>query len=993
MRKLITFLFSVLIVFAFTTVLSAQETATATWSLLTDGSVQNSGKILGTDQYITNNLVYGSYSSPGSNYYTQRIKMPLWPENQLTQLDSVYIQFKASPAENYDLVIDSVVINIGAVSTNDMMANLYYSTDSTFATKTKVDYKTSVAARVGKPDGVFLNRTYLDTVSFSPNITVKQGQSFYFRVYPWIDSSTSVSGKYVALQNVVVYASAKAVPVNAFAIWPFSSKTESATVSGLIEASDVAFGGDFEHYGYNANGDRWMTQSGAWPQDSIPDFTRYAQVAVAPKTGGTFYSTTLNFKMIAEYSKNLRVAIYYSNDTMFTNKTFIADTVAPQNATSYSYNVIDTVATGDTMYVRFFPYDITGDPAYKLIDVDSLKISGTTTGLAILLPTLTTSEASYISTKFLTIGGDITADGGGKVSARGVCWDTAVNPTISDSITVQGSDVGSFSSRITGLDSGRTYHFRAYATNAAGTAYGQDVEVKTLSAVVVPTVSTTSVSNILNTTAQSGGEVTDWGGDTVTVRGVCWNTSGNPTVADSKTEDGKDIGSFTSALRNLTPNTAYYVRAYATNRAGTGYGGIDTFMTQQTAPSVYKVVAQDGSGDYKTVQEALDAVPDNYTGTWTIYVKNGTYKEKLLLPSAKVNVILEGESRDSTILTYDDYSGKVVGGTTLGTSTSYSVDIDASDFVARNITFQNTSQTNQSVALETNGDRQSYFNCNVLGYQDTYYARGSHGTGRIYMNHCLVEGSVDFIFGRDIVVFDSCEIHENRDGGTLTAASTEATSKFGLVFLNCNITADSTGFDGKPVNSFYLGRPWQNVAQTVFIHCYEPALLNPAGWLAWNVTPFYAEYDCYGPGSSTSQRVNWSYQLTSAEAADYTIANIFSKNSSPDFSFDWMPINPVVTETQKNNTMELPQSYKLFQNYPNPFNPSTVIRYAIPKSGMVTLKIYDILGRLVKTLVSGQKAAGTYNVEFKADELSSGIYFYSLRAGNFVQTHKMLLLK
>ena len=150
MKRLLTIFLSMLVILSFSGLVFAQP-ATATWPLLTDGSVQNSGQIVGTPQLITSNLVYGSYASPGTNFYTQRIKMPTWPTNQLTQLDSVYIQFQASPQTSYNMRIDSVVLSIGAVSTKDMMANLYYSTDSTFATKTQVVYSTSAGTRSGNP--------------------------------------------------------------------------------------------------------------------------------------------------------------------------------------------------------------------------------------------------------------------------------------------------------------------------------------------------------------------------------------------------------------------------------------------------------------------------------------------------------------------------------------------------------------------------------------------------------------------------------------------------------------------------------------------------------------------------------------------------------------------------------------------------------------------------------------------------------------------------
>ncbi len=304
------------------------------------------------------------------------------------------------------------------------------------------------------------------------------------------------------------------------------------------------------------------------------------------------------------------------------------------------------------------------------------------------------------------------------------------------------------------------------------------------------------------------------------------------------------------------------------------------------------IVSRDGSGDFTNVQAAFDAAPDNYTGRVIIFVNPGIYYEKLLLDRNKVNVILAGRHPDSTILTYDDYAG-IAG----GTSKSYSVAIEPDDFTAINITFQNTVKNDgtvrdqQAVALRVNGDRQSYYNCKLLGYQDTYYTWGGRGTGRIYMKGCYIEGSVDFIFGRNIVVFDSCEIHVNRDKGIITAASTEADSKYGYVFRNCIITVSDTGFNGKPVTGICLGRPWHNAPRTVFLYCREPSAIVSEGWRTWNVPPaLYAEYKCYGEGSGISRRLaSISRQLTDEEAAEYVLENIFSKDSNPLFNDDWIP--------------------------------------------------------------------------------------------------------
>jgi len=542
---------------------------------------------------------------------------------------------------------------------------------------------------------------------------------------------------------------------------------------------------------------------------------------------------------------------------------------------------------------------ITSNSFYSLASNDFV-LGTANAGATVLLATVMTNAVSRISTATATMGGNVTNDGGGAVSDRGVCWNLTGSPTTSDSKLSAGSGTGVFTSYLTGLTPGLTYHVRAYATNSAGTAYGNEVVFSTLASIVVPTVTTSSVSNIQVTTAICGGRVADWGGDSVVAKGVCWNTTGNPTLSGNHTTDGSDTGSFTSGLAPLTGSTTYYVRAYATNGAGTGYGNQVTFTSATPQPDTTVVVAKDGSGNYTTVQAAFDAAPSNYTGHWIIYVKNGTYYEKDTLASGKINVVLQGQSRDSTIITFDDYGDKYGGNGSgsPGTSGSFSVAIDASDFTAENITFRNTYSPQagisgtQAVALRSNGDRQQFLNCKLLGFQDTYYTWGGSGTGRLYLKDCFIEGTVDFMFGRDIAVFDSCTIHEMRNGGTLTAGSTDPSSLFGYVYRNCTIIADSVGYDGNVDAAFYLGRPWQSSPRTVFMHCYEPVNLSPAGWMSWNVNPaLFAEYNCFGPGSSDTGRVKWSSQLTDSAAALYSLANIFAKSSASSslILYNWMP--------------------------------------------------------------------------------------------------------
>lgn len=214
--------------------------------------------------------------------------------------------------------------------------------------------------------------------------------------------------------------------------------------------------------------------------------------------------------------------------------------------------------------------------------------SFTTSSCSASSPTVTTTPVSSITETSAQGGGDVTSDGGAAVTAKGVCWSTSPSPAISDNYTSDGSGTGTFISSLTGLSCGTTYYVRAYATNSAGTAYGtQESFITSQCPATAPTVSTLSLSNITETSAQSGGDVTSDGGETVTARGVCWSTSSSPTTSDNFTTDGTGTGSFTSDISGLSPLTTYYVRAYATNSIGTSYGNELNFLTSSELISDY----------------------------------------------------------------------------------------------------------------------------------------------------------------------------------------------------------------------------------------------------------------------------------------------------------------------------------------------------------------------------------------------------------------------
>jgi pectinesterase len=277
------------------------------------------------------------------------------------------------------------------------------------------------------------------------------------------------------------------------------------------------------------------------------------------------------------------------------------------------------------------------------------------------------------------------------------------------------------------------------------------------------------------------------------------------------------------------------------------------------------VVASDGTGDFFTVQEAINAVPDFRKNVrTTIYVRKGEYKEKIVIPASKINVSLIGET--GAVITNDDYANKKNRfGENMGTSGSSTVYIYAPDFYAENITFRNSSgPVGQAVACFVSGDRAFFKNCRFLGFQDTLYTYDSNS--RQYYEDCYIEGTVDFIFGWSTAVFNRCHIH-SIGNGYVTAPATLADTKYGYVFYDCTLTAA----DG--VNKVYLSRPWRPNAQAVYIRCNLGKHIVPEGWNNWNKkdaekTVTYAEYQSTGDGASPSTRAKFGKQLKSLKGYD-----------------------------------------------------------------------------------------------------------------------------
>jgi len=309
------------------------------------------------------------------------------------------------------------------------------------------------------------------------------------------------------------------------------------------------------------------------------------------------------------------------------------------------------------------------------------------------------------------------------------------------------------------------------------------------------------------------------------------------------------------------------------------------------------IVSKNHPGGFPTIQEAIQSIPFDNKTPITIWITPGKYEEKLTID--RPYITLEGESPDTTILTFHDYANMLMeDGSKRGTFRSYSCFIDTHDFTAKNLTFENSSGSGrvvgQALALYVDGDRILFDNCHFLGRQDTLFTaplppsviqkNGFVGpkefapriNGRHYYKNCTIYGDIDFIFGSATAYFEHCELfslaNPDKSGenhGYVTAASTPEGQEYGYVFYQCHFTGDC------PPHSVYLGRPWRNYAKTVLLECTLEEHIKEEGWHDWNKEEahsqtFYAEYQSIGAGATPEKRVTWSHQLNEEQAAFYS---------------------------------------------------------------------------------------------------------------------------
>ena len=306
----------------------------------------------------------------------------------------------------------------------------------------------------------------------------------------------------------------------------------------------------------------------------------------------------------------------------------------------------------------------------------------------------------------------------------------------------------------------------------------------------------------------------------------------------------------------------FMLMAFAALQAASPYDNADTL-----------VVARDGTGQFRTVDEAIEVCRAFMDYHKVIFVKKGVYKEKLIIPSWLQNIEVCGEDRDLTVITYDDHANirtpERPNG--MGTFRTYTIKVEGNGITFKNITIENNSaRLGQAVALHTEGDRLTFINCRFLGHQDTIYT-GVAGT-RLFFKDCYIEGTTDFIFGPSTAWFEHCDIF-CKANSYITAASTPQEITYGYIFNNCTVSC------APDVTKVYLGRPWRDYGYTLFMHCSLPAQIRPEGWHHWEEqrkqTARYLEFENTGEGAATDKRAAWSRQLTKKEAKAVTLQNVF----------------------------------------------------------------------------------------------------------------------
>ena len=452
-------------------------------------------------------------------------------------------------------------------------------------------------------------------------------------------------------------------------------------------------------------------------------------------------------------------------------------------------------------------------------------------------PTLTTTVISSITATTAISGGNISSDGGAMITARGVCWNTTANPVLTGSHTTDGSGIGTFLSNITGLNSGTTYHVRAYATNSAGTTYGNDISFTTSTSpgLSIPTITTTAISLITAASAISGGNISSDGGATVTARGACWSTSPAPGVTGNHTTDGSGIGTFISNITGLTANTVYYVRAYASNVAGTAYGNQLSFTTAATAPDVYIAGYEDDIGGL-----SIAKVWKNGIATSLTIATHFGFAYSVFVSGTDVYVAgsdIDGIHNSAAMVWKNGVATALTNGTYYAEARSVYIsgtDIYVAGYESNGMNNVAKVWKNGIATSLTNGSGNSSAN-SVFVYGTDVYVAGSdnsistsfakvwkNGTGTsLTSGSSIAQASSVFVYGTDVYCAGSdqpassfgymAKMWKNGIASSLTNGSVDAFAE--SVFV-AGTDVYVVGQEQDPTFTYYLAKVWKNGVKT-----------------------------------------------------------------------------------------------------------------------------------------------------------------------------------
>jgi len=533
------------------------------------------------------------------------------------------------------------------------------------------------------------------TGGFTSQLTnLTAGTKYYIKAYI-SDGSETVYGKEISFTTV-----AATIPVVT------TSAVTSVTTLTAVSGGDITSDGGAS---VTAKGICWSTSTGPTTEGSktsdgtgtgvftssltgLSPNTTYFIRAYAINTSGTGYGDELSFKTIAAAPPVLSTAEItdITQNTATSGGNITSDGGVQVTIRGVCWNTSGSPTTADSKtedgeVTGSFVSSLTGLTGNTTYYVRSYATNsaGTSYGdeksfkTGAVLSTVTTTVITSVTSTGAVSGGDITDDGGSPVTARGVCWNTGGSPTTADSKTSNGSGTGSFASNLAGLTANTTYYVRAYVTTSVGTAYGGELSFTTSTVSIgLPTISTTAITAITSTTASSGGNITGNGGSTVSISGVCWSTSSNPTIIDNNTVDGTNTGSFTSSITGLNPGTVYHVRAYATNSVGTAYGSELSFTTNAAAispPTAAAAAATSVANTSATLNGAVNANGNDATVTFEYGFTDLYGSEIAAIPSpvtGSTTVSVSANLAGLTVGTLYHYRVKAVnaGGTT------YSVD-------------------------------------------------------------------------------------------------------------------------------------------------------------------------------------------------------------------------------------------------------------------------------------------------------------------------------